>query len=152
TNQVRIIRLSLKVLRRLYGTTLAKDFGPLAMRTCQAEFIRDGLSRPEVNRRISLIKVMFKWAVSQELVPAAVWQSLLSVGGLRKGRTQAREPVPVGPVPEAIVERTLEHLCPTVAAMVRLQLATAMRPGELVIMKARDLDMSGPVWEYRPGT
>jgi integrase len=58
----------------------------------------------------------------------------------------------VGPVSEAIVERTLEHLCPTVTAMVRLQLVTAMRPGELVIIKARDIDMSGPIWEYRPGS
>jgi integrase len=152
TNQVRMIRLSLKVLRRLFGSTLAKDFGPLALRTCQAEFIRDGLSRSEVNRRTNLIKGLFRWGVSQELVPAPVWQALLSVGGLRKGRTEARETVPVGPVPEAIVERTVEHLCPTVAAMVRLQLVTAMRPGELVTMKARDLDMSGPVWEYRPGS
>jgi integrase len=151
TNQVRMIRLSLKVLRRLFGSTLAKDFGPMSLRTCQAEFIRDGLSRPEVNRRTNLIKGMFKWAVSQEMVPPPVWQGLLTVGGLRKGRTEAREPAPVGPVSEATVERTLAHLSPTVAAMVRLQLVTAMRPGELVIMKARDLDMSGPVWEYRPG-
>jgi integrase len=55
-------------------------------------------------------------------------------------------------VPDTIVERTIEHLSPTVAAMVRLQLASAMRPGELVIMTARDLDMSGPIWEYRPGS
>jgi integrase len=55
-------------------------------------------------------------------------------------------------VPEAIVERTIEHLCPTVAAMVRLQLASAMRPGELVVMRACDLNMSGAVWEYRPGS
>src|SRR5437870_4087544 len=39
TNQVRMIRLSLEILRSLYGTTLAKDFGPLALRACQAEFI-----------------------------------------------------------------------------------------------------------------
>jgi integrase len=36
--------------------------------------------------------------------------------------------------------------------MVRLQLASAMRPGELVIMRACDLNMLGPVWEYRPGS
>jgi integrase len=152
TNQVRMIRLSLEVLQKLYGSTLAKEFGPVALRACQAQFIRDGLSRGECNRRTSLIKGAFKWGVTQELVSGPVWQGLLAVGGLRKGRTEAREPVPVGPVPDAIVERTLENLCPTVAAMVRLQLATAMRPGELVLLKVRDLDMSGPVWEYKPGT
>ena len=36
--------------------------------------------------------------------------------------------------------------------MVRLQLASGMRPGELVIMRACDLNMSGAIWEYVPGT
>ena len=51
-----------------------------------------------------------------------------------------------------MVDRTLEHLSPTVAAMVRLQLVSGMRPGEVVVTRARDLNMSGPVWEYRPGS
>ena len=152
TSQVLLIKLSLKVLRRLYAHTLAKDFGPLALGACQAEFIRDGLSRREVNRRTNLIKGAFKWGVAQQLVSGEVWHCLQAVGGLRKDRCEAREIEPVGPVPDAIVERTLEHASPTVAAMVRLQLASAMRPGELVIMSVRDLDMSGPIWEYRPGS
>jgi integrase len=152
TIQIRLIRLSLKVLRRLYAHTLAKDFGPLALGACQAEFVRDGLSRRECNRRTNLIKGAFKWGVSHGLCNGEVWHSLLAVGGLRKGRSEARETEPVGPVPDAIVERTIEHLSPTVAAMVRVQLLTAMRPGELVIMSVRDLDMSGPIWEYRPGS
>jgi integrase len=35
--------------------------------------------------------------------------------------------------------------------MVRLQLETGMRPGELVVMRPCDIDMSGAVWLYRPG-
>ena len=152
TNQVRMIRLSLKVLRSLYGQTLAKDFGPLSLEACQVEFVRQGLSRGEVNRRVSLIKQAVRWATSKELLPRDAYHGLLAVGGLKGGRCQAHEPDPVGPVPEAIVERTLEHLSPVVSAMVRLQLATAMRPGELVIMRARDLNIGGAVWEYRPGS
>jgi hypothetical protein len=45
TNQVRLIKLSLRVLRSLYGSTLAKDFAPLALKACRAEFVRQGLSR-----------------------------------------------------------------------------------------------------------
>jgi integrase len=37
-------------------------------------------------------------------------------------------------------------------AMVQLQWLTGMRPGEVVIMRTLDLDMSGPVWLYRPGS
>ena len=37
-----------------------------------------------------------------------------------------------------------------VAAMVRLQLLTGMRAGEVTIMRGADLTTGGPVWEYRP--
>jgi integrase len=151
TNQVRMIRLALQVLRQLYGSTLVRDFGPLRLESCQAEFVRQGLSRGECNRRTNLIKQAFRWAAAKEMAPKGVYHELLAVAGLKKGRCEAPDPAPVGPVPDAIVERTIEHLCPTVAAMVRLQLASAMRPGELVVMRACDLNMSGPIWEYRPG-
>jgi integrase len=36
--------------------------------------------------------------------------------------------------------------------MVQLQLLAGMRPGEVVIMRAIDLDMTGNVWLYRPGS
>jgi hypothetical protein len=150
TSQVLLIRLSLKVLRRLYGSALAKDFGPLSLELCQAEFIRDGLCRNEVNRRVRLIRAAFRWGVSKQLVTTEVWQALTAVPGLKDGRTEARESVPVGPVPDRIVEQTLNHLCPTLAAMVQVQRLSAMRPGEVVIMRARDLDMSREPWTYRP--
>jgi hypothetical protein len=37
-----------------------------------------------------------------------------------------------------------------VADMVRVELETGCRPGELVIMRACDIDMSGAVWLYSP--
>jgi integrase len=152
TAQVGLIKSALKVLRSLYGSTLAKDFSPLALKACRAEFIRQGLSRRECNRRTRLIRQAFKWAGSEELVPPTTYHGLLTVSGLVHGRCEAPDPKPVGPVPEAIVERTIEHLTPTLEAMIRLQLATAMRPGEVCIMRACDLNMSGPIWEYRPET
>jgi hypothetical protein len=36
--------------------------------------------------------------------------------------------------------------------MVQFQRHTGMRPGELVIMRSMDLDTSGQVWLYRPGS
>jgi hypothetical protein len=36
--------------------------------------------------------------------------------------------------------------------MVRLQLLTGMRSGELFIMRAADIDTIGKVWLYRPGS
>ena len=71
---------------------------------------------------------------------------------MKRGRTEAKESDPVLPVARAVVEETLPILRPMLADMVNLQLETGMRPGELVVMRACDLDMTGPVWLYRPST
>ena len=49
TNQVTMIHLALQVARRLHGHNPSRDFGPLALKACRAEFIRQGLSRSECN-------------------------------------------------------------------------------------------------------
>jgi integrase len=48
------------------------------------------------------------------------------------------------------VRATLPHLTSTAAAMIRLQLATAMRPSEMFRMTPAMIDRSGAVWFYRP--
>jgi len=116
------------------------------------KLLRNGLARGVVNKRLSRIKRVFKWGVSEQLVPVATYQALATVEGLRRGRSEARETKPVKPVAMAFVEQTLPHLWGPVPAMVELQLATGMRPGELVVMRGIDLEMSGDVWFYRPGS
>lgn len=70
--------------------------------------------------------------------------------GLKRGRTDAREAPKVKPIDDAAVEATLPFLSPPVAAMVRVQRLSGARPGEITIMRACDVDMSGNVWLYRP--
>ena len=48
-----------------------------------------------------------------------------------------------------VVEATLPFLTHPVAAMVRLQMFTGMRPGEARAMRADEIDRSGDVWLYR---
>jgi integrase len=83
-------------------------------------------------------------------VPSSDLEGLRAVRGLQRGRSPARETAKVRPVSAALVEDTLPHLAPAIADMVRLQLATGMRSGEVVIMRACDLDMTGSVWLYKP--
>jgi integrase len=108
------------------------------------------LARGVINQRVGRIVRMFKWAVSEELVPETVYRALAAVRGLEKGRTEARESEPVGPVPDAFVEAVLPHVLPAVQAMIQLQRLTGMRPGEVCRMRACELDMTGEVWLYRP--
>jgi len=71
-----------------------------------------------------------KWGTAQELVPADVWHALQAVSGLRKGRTEAREPKAVQPIPDHIVDATTPHLPEVLADMVRFQRLTGCRPAE----------------------
>src|SRR5205814_1856338 len=109
-----------------------------------------GLCRGLINQRVGKLRRVFKWAAGEELVPFAVYQALTAVAGLQKGRTDAREAEPVGPVAEEHVRAVLPFLRPQVRGMIELQLLTGMRPGEVVRLRPCDLDTSGDVWFYRP--
>jgi hypothetical protein len=39
------LRSALRVVRRLYGTTVARDFGPLALKACRGAMVEQGWSR-----------------------------------------------------------------------------------------------------------
>jgi integrase len=160
TNEYDDTKYSLRPLCHLYGHTPARDFGPLALKAVRELLVKgyehpkhgsqEALSRGVINQRIGRVRRMFRWAVENEMVPATVQHGLQAVKGLSKGRSAARETEPVRPVPDAFVNAVLPHLRPQVAAMVRVQLLTGMRPGEVVVMRACDIDMTGRVWLYRP--
>jgi integrase len=152
TSEVDAIRLALRPLKRLYGHTPATAFNSLALEALREEMIREGHCRNRVNKDISRVRRLFRWAASKRLVPDSVHASLATVEGLKAGRSAARETAPVRPVAEAIVEATLPYMSPQVATMVKLQLLTGMRPGEVVVMRGMDLEMTGKVWAYRPGS
>lgn len=144
------IKIALRPLVRLYGRTRVAEFGPMRLKAVRQQFVEAGNCRYTVNDQTGRLKRVFKWGVEQELVPAEILHGLQAVAGLRRGRCEAPESEPVRPVPEAHVYAVCKHLPPEVAALLRLQLLTAGRPGELVIMRPIDLDTGGRVWLYRP--
>ena len=91
-----------------------------------------------------------QWGVENELVPPATYQGLAAVGGLRRGRSDARETEPVKPVPASDVAATLHFINRHVSAMVQVQLWSGMRPGEICVMAGAALDTSGKIWFYSP--
>jgi integrase len=143
-------RDSLRLLRQLYGSTSAGEFGPMKLKALRQTLIDAGLSRTTINQRIGRIVRLFKWAASEELIPAGVYQALTTVAGLPRGRSGAREAAPVEPVPDELVEAVRPHVARQVWAMIELQRLTGMRPGEVVIMRTGDLDRGGEDWVYTP--
>ena len=146
------IRLMITKLSDLYGRTLAAEFGPLKFKAIRQTLIDAGHSRPYINKLMAIVPRVFKWAAAEELVPASIYHALRTVEGLKKGRTKAREPKPVLPVEESLVEATLPHLPKIVADMVRFERLTGCRPGEVCQLRPGDIDRSREVWAYRPGS
>ena len=151
TTTIEGIRQSLRDVRRLYGSTPANEFGPVALKTVRQAMLESGkLNRTTINKRIDNIRRMVKWGVAEQIVAPSVYQGLQAVAGLRKGRTTAREPIPVSPINDNVVDATLPNLPAVVADMVRFQRLTGCRPGEVCMIRPCDVDRSGEVWEYRP--
>lgn len=165
TVELEKLRASARPLVQVYGRMRAADFGPLALKTVRQKMIDDGCvrrgpdgkvklrrsnTRLHINQSIGRIKRFFKWGVENELVPPSVYHGLQAVAGLKRGRCEARETEPVRPVPDEYVDAIKPHVSRQVWAMVELQRLTGMRPGEVVIMRGRDLDTAGKIWIYRP--
>jgi len=144
----------------------AKDFGPLKLKQYRDHLIQIGYyrvkrstgesthhqyTRSGINYTTKRIRKIFRWAVGQEIVSAERHQSLLSVLPLRTGRTKAPEAKKIVQVSDEIVSRTLPHLSAPIAAMVRLQHLTGMRPGEVCRLSTPEIDRSDPeCWIYTP--
>jgi integrase len=141
---------AVRPLKRLFGQSLACEFGPKSLKIIQQAMLADGLCRNVINQRVKKIVRVFKWAVENELVPASVHHGLSAVSSLRKGRSAARETEPVKPVPESFVDAVRPYVSRQVWAMIELQRLTAMRPGEVTTMRTQDLDTAGRVWTYTP--
>lgn len=150
TSEQHNIRVALRRLNRLYESTLAIDFGPLRLKAFRETLIGENLSRKHVNETVSHVRRMFRWGVSNELVPAETLHALQAVDGLKLGRSEARETEPVRPVADDAIDAVRPFVSRQVWAMVELQRLTGMRPGEVVLMRATDIDTSRPTWEYRP--
>lgn len=167
SSQIYCIRSALRPLERGQWHRLPVDqFTPLKLQQVVEQRVLDGdcrinettqggaLTRSTVNATLRLLKQMFRWGVSQELVSHSVYQPLTTVVGIRRGRgtlaDKIKEPGKVSPAPQKYIDAALKHVGPEIAAMVRVQLLTGMRPDEVTIMRPCDISKTGAVWSYAP--
>jgi len=150
TSEVANHQQALRLLKALYADTKAADFGPLKLKAVRQAMVDKGWCRDTVNKAVGRLRNAFRWATENELIPPSVYHGLQAVAGLKRGRTDARESGGVKAVPDEIVDATLAHLTPTLAAMVQLERLTGMRPGEVCALRTCDLNMAAGVWTYTP--
>jgi integrase len=150
TDEVKHLRIVSRYVRGLYGDTPAAAFGPLALKVVRQQFVGAGWCRETVNQQTERARRIFKWAASEVLVPVTVYRALAAVDGLRRGRTDAWESEPVGPVDDDHVDAVLPYLNRQVRGLVEFQRLTGCRPGEACRVRRAEIDTGGPVWLYRP--
>ena len=76
TDHLHTVRVALRLLRELYGRTPASEFGPLALKAVRQKLINAGNARTYINDVCAVIRQVFKWAASRELIPATTYQAL----------------------------------------------------------------------------
>jgi integrase len=154
TTELGNVKRAIRALRETYASLAARDFSPLKLRAVRDKLIADGLCRSDVNRFVGHVIRVFSWAVEREMVPPEMVHGLRELKPLQRGRSQAHETEPVLPVADEDLEATLPHLAERFAAMIRFQLLTGARPGEVCSMTLAEIDRSHPsgVWIYRPTT
>ena len=139
-----------KRVRRIYGATLADEFGSLQFKAIRHELIFEGLSRGYINETMGRLVRVFRWAAGEELVTPTVGHVLRDIEPLKRGRSKARETARILPVDDDVVEKTIGHLPLVVADMVRFQRLVGCRPGEVCAITPSLVDRSNDVWEVKP--
>jgi integrase len=150
TKQVYTERRAMRLLVEAFEAVECEAFGPRKLVEFQQSLAGRGLSRTTVAEYVGAVKRAFRWAVLQERIPGGVMHSLREVPNLKAGRSAAKEPKRVQPVPVEVVEKTLPHLSPVLADVVRVLLLTGARPGEVLGMRWGEIDRSGGVWIFKP--
>lgn len=144
------MRAVVKAMKATHGGTHLCDFGPIALKEVRRAMIESDWSRQHINRQVGRLKRIFRWAVENEWCDATILNNLEVVGGLRKGKSAAREAPEVLPVAWSVVEQVLPYVQPVVVAMINTQHLTGMRADELTGMRPCEIARGGDVWMYSP--
>jgi site-specific recombinase XerC len=159
TSHVHRFRSALRGLIKGHGERLANQFSPDDLRALVASWVAAGLSRRTVNEYQWRVVFVFSWAVTRfggAVHPDTVAR-LERVEKQESGRSAAPDNTPKRSAPLADVEAAIPFLHPEPTkraifeAMVRLQLVSGLRPGELCAMTPGHLDRTrGDLWRYEP--
>lgn len=157
---------ALIVVDRIFGSFPAKEIDVKCLKIVRAAMIsgswmteveklkrrqtgaRFDWSKNYTNHQVARIKTVWRWAEGEGIVPRGSWDHLRTLRGLN--RAQARDTKPRQPATWEMIEKILPVLPPAVSAMIQFQWWTGCRPSEVVLMRADEVDRSGPIWFFRP--
>lgn len=111
-----------------------------------------GHCRNQTNLQIRRIRSLFRWAERKGFVPEGRWAHLRTLPCLGPTSPLARDTEPRQPSKLEDVQKVAALCPPAVGTMILLQWYAGTRSEEIRIMRTMDLDTSGEVWVYRPGS
>jgi integrase len=134
-------------LLELYEQVAVTSFGPLSLGAVQKQMISLGWCRRYINKSINRIRLMFRHAVSKELIGENVLIRLATLPPLQEGRTDAPDHPQRFAVSQAAIDAVREETNPRTRDLIDLALLTGARPGELVYLTGEMIDRTGPIWK-----
>jgi integrase len=152
TSEVGIVRQAASVLLDLCPRRAAAEFRAPDLEAARDEMVRRDMARSTVNKLVGRLRRCWLWGSKQGLVPRGLWHELCEVRPLRRGQAGVREAPPVLPVRWEVVEATLPFVSALFRPAVVIQYHAAMRPGEVVTLRPRDVDRSREPWCFLPYT
>lgn len=117
----------------------AEKFSPARLTELIQSWIDKPLALTTVNMKHNYVLVMFRWGAQMDLVSSLVWSSLKTVPKIKPGRSAAKQPKKIQPVPNEVVESILSHCQPRIAAVLKMQIYTGMRCGEVLRMTMAEI-------------
>jgi len=138
-----------KPMVRLFGDLPAECFGPQESRAIREELLRDGKrSKTTVQQYHARLKAMWGWAEREGIISQQAMLSVRAVVWFHPGILARETPGKKQPVPLEDVEATLPHIPEAGQAMIGVQLVSAMRPVEVVYLRASDLEETDGLLKY----
>lgn len=148
--EYRHMKRAIVPISELLSTLPSRSFGAGEFESIRDWWLGDkSRSRRYVNGQMRRLLRVIRWAVTKQLIPTENYTAMKCVEPLKYGRSTAKERNRVLPVDEALVKKTLPNLTPIQADIVRFQMATGCRPGEVVSIKPCLVDRSQKVWRIR---
>lgn len=145
------MKAALLPLAEVHADDQAAAFGPLKLKAYRQTLVDKKQSRGYINSTIGRIKRAFRWATSEEMIPASVSHGLATVPGLSRGRSAAKELATRQPVKWEHVEPVLDELSPDVAAMVKFQWHTGARSKSICLATPSQFTVeSDGLWLWKP--
>ena len=137
-------------LAQLFTELPCNEFSSTELEGYQCWMANKSLSRTTIRGKLRVVRMMFRWAAKKKKCPKDVWESLLTVDNLKKGRSSAKEPKHINPVSLDVMNKTLEFCGPMIRNIILLQFHGGMRPEEVLTMKPCEIHRIGDVWKYVP--